>query len=83
MKPEMPQGIELVSCSVLDESCKSLAADADAALYKIWIPTERDEQTLKAQMKDYLKQDTQAFASLRSWTCRATKSKLSEKNYIL
>ena len=58
MKPEMPQGIELVSCSVLDESCKSLAADADAALYKIWIPTERDEQTLKAQMKDYLKQDT-------------------------
>ena len=58
MKPEMPQGIELVSCSELSESCKSLAADADAALYKIWIPTERDEQTLKTQMKDYLKQDT-------------------------
>lgn len=56
MKSEMPQGIELLSCEALQEDCKSLAAAADAALYKIWIPTELNEEELKSKLKDYMQQ---------------------------
>lgn len=56
MKPEMPQGIELLSCEALPEDTKSLAAAADAALYKIWIPTELNEAELKSKLKEYMEQ---------------------------
>lgn len=56
IKPEMPQGIELVLCETLPDEGKSLAAAADAALYKIWIPTELNEEELKSKLKDYMSQ---------------------------
>lgn len=56
MKAEMPQGIELISCTTLAPEIKSLAADADAARYKIWIPTDLTEDVLKDAMKKYMKQ---------------------------
>lgn len=56
MKSEMPQGIELLSCEALPEDGKSLAAAADAALYKIWIPTELNEEELKSKLKGYMQQ---------------------------
>lgn len=54
LRGEMPEGIKLLSCFELDGGVKSLAADADAAEYKIWIPTELSEETLKEAMKTYL-----------------------------
>lgn len=54
MRGEMPEGIKLLSCFELDEEIKSLAADADAAEYKIWIPTDLDEEKLQDAMKSYL-----------------------------
>lgn len=56
MKPEMPQGIELILCETLPDEGKSLAAAADAALYKIWIPTELNEDELKSKLKGYMQQ---------------------------
>ena len=57
LRSEMPEGIKLLSCFELDESIKSLAADADAAEYKIWIPTELNEKVLKDAMEKYLSSD--------------------------
>ena len=54
MRKEMPEGIELISCFELPENIKSLAADADAAEYKIWIPTSLSEDVLKKEMDRYL-----------------------------
>lgn len=56
MKLEMPQGIELLSCEALPEDAKSLASVADAALYKIWIPTELSEEVLKSKLQGYMQQ---------------------------
>lgn len=57
MRGEMPDGIKLLSCFELDEKIKSLAADADAAEYKIWIPTELSEEVLQGSLTTYLKKD--------------------------
>ena len=54
MRKEMPEGIELISWFELPENIKSLAADADAAEYKIWIPTSLSEDVLKKEMDRYL-----------------------------
>ena len=54
LRNEMPEGIKLLSCFELDENIKSLAADADAAEYKIWIPTEQSEEELQDTMEKYL-----------------------------
>ena len=54
LRNEMPEGIKLLSCFELDENIKSLASDADAAEYKIWIPTDLSEKELKAAMEEYL-----------------------------
>lgn len=56
MKSEMPQGIELILCEMLPDEGRSLAAMADSALYKIWIPTELNEEELKSKLKDYMAQ---------------------------
>lgn len=57
MRDEMPAGIKLLSCQNLDDSVKSLAAEADAAEYKIWIPTEFSEESLKNAMETYLQKN--------------------------
>ena len=57
MRSEMPEGIKLLSCFELDDKVKSLAADADAAEYKIWIPTELSEERLREAMTSYLKKN--------------------------
>lgn len=57
MRSEMPEGIKLLSCIELDDKVKSLAADADAAEYKIWIPTELSEERLREAMTSYLKKN--------------------------
>lgn len=54
MRGEMPDGIKLLSCFELDEKIKSLASDAEAAEYKIWIPTEHTEEVLKSFLATYL-----------------------------
>ena len=54
MRGEMPDGIKLLSCFELDEKIKSLASDAEAAEYKIWIPTELTEEVLKSFLATYL-----------------------------
>lgn len=54
LRGEMPEGIKLLSCFELDEKIKSLAADADAAEYKIWIPTALSENELKDALEKYL-----------------------------
>ena len=53
MRKEMPEGIKFISCFELPEKIKSLAADADSAEYKIWIPTGLSEEVLKDAMKSY------------------------------
>lgn len=57
MRYEMPEGIKLLSCFELAEEIKSLAADADAAEYKIWIPTEMTEEALQDAVKTYLQKE--------------------------
>ncbi len=57
LRNEMPEGIKLLSCFELDDKIKSLAADADAAEYKIWIPTALGENELKEAMEKYLSSD--------------------------
>lgn len=54
MRGEMPDGIKLLFCFELDEKIKSLASDAEAAEYKIWIPTEHTEEVLKSFLATYL-----------------------------
>ncbi|MBR1989659.1 MAG: TIGR03936 family radical SAM-associated protein [Firmicutes bacterium] len=54
---EMPEGIKILSCQELREDVKSLAADADAAEYKIWIPSEMTDEELKAALEKYLAQE--------------------------
>ena len=54
---EMPEGIKIISCQELREDVKSLAADADAAEYKIWIPSEMTDEELKAALEKYLAQE--------------------------
>lgn len=56
MQQEMPEGIQLTACVPLGQEVKPLAACADAALYKIWIPTELEENALKSKMEEYLSQ---------------------------
>ena len=69
MRGEMPEGIKLLSCFELDEDIKSLASDADAAEYKIWIPTELDEEKLQDAMKSYLEKH-EIFALKRQKTTK-------------
>lgn len=57
MRNEMPEGIKLLSCFELDDKIKSLASDADAAEYKIWIPTEMAEEALQDAVKTYLQKE--------------------------
>ena len=57
MQPKMPEGITLLKCSKLPNEIKSLAADADSAYYKIWIPTEMSADELKKVLDCYLSQD--------------------------
>ena len=57
MRYEMPEGIKLLWCFELAEEIKSLAADADAAEYKIWIPTEMTEEALQDAVKTYLQKE--------------------------
>ena len=57
MRAEMPEGITLLSCFELDERIKSLAAEAEAAEYKIWIPTDMTEEALQEALITYMKQD--------------------------
>ena len=54
---QMPSGINIVSCSTLDDKVKSLAADADSAEYRIWIPTAHSEKELKEMLQVYLAQE--------------------------
>jgi len=54
---QMPSGINVVSCSTLDDKVKSLAADADSAEYRIWIPTSHSEKELKEMLQVYLAQE--------------------------
>lgn len=53
---EMPEGIKILSCQELGADVKSLAADADAAEYKIWIPCELSGEELNAALEKYLAQ---------------------------
>lgn len=64
MQSEMPDGISLLECIHLGEEVKSLAAAAESAIYKIWIPTAYDEKTLKKLLEAYLAQD-EIFAMKR------------------
>ncbi len=64
MQSEMPEGIKLLDCIPLGDNEKSLAASADSAIYKIWIPTEYDEKKLKSLMESYLAQN-EIFAMKR------------------
>ena len=57
MQELMPEGIHLLDCFTLAADIKSLAACADAALYKIWIPTDLDEAELKSLFSKYLEQN--------------------------
>ena len=57
MQCEMPDGIDLIECKSLGPDVKSLASIADSALYKIWIPTEKDEVELKSKLADYIAQE--------------------------
>ncbi len=57
MQAEMPDGIKLIECKALGPDVKALASIADSALYKIWIPTDKDEAELKAQLANYLAQE--------------------------
>lgn len=63
MRNEMPDGIKLLSCFELPEKVKSLASEAEAAEYKIWIPTDLSEETLKGALKRYL--DTDEIITLK------------------
>lgn len=53
---EMPEGIKLISCEKLPDKIKSLAADAESAEYKIWIPVDMSEELLKKKLDAYMKQ---------------------------
>ena len=57
MQEQMPEGIELLECKGLSPDTKPLASSAEAALYKIWIPTTLSESELKSLLKDYLAKD--------------------------
>ena len=57
MQEQMPEGIKLLECKELSSDAKPLASMAEAALYKIWIPTSLEEPELKSLLDDYLKQD--------------------------
>lgn len=57
MQEQMPDGIELLRCKALSTDMKPLAACAEAALYKLWVPTCLGEAELKSLLKDYLAKD--------------------------
>ncbi len=54
LRDEMPGGIKILSCQELSGEVKSLAGEADAAEYKIWIPTDMTDEQLKAELDKYL-----------------------------
>ncbi len=56
MQEQMPEGIKLLECKELSPDTKPLAASAEAALYKIWIPTRLSESELKSLLEAYLSQ---------------------------
>ena len=53
----MPDGLDLVWCKELKANVKSLAAAADSADYKVWIPVEMDDEVLAKLSKGYMAQD--------------------------
>ncbi len=57
MQDQMPEGIALLECKGLSSDIKPLASCAEAALYKIWIPTCLDESELKSLLCAYLSQE--------------------------
>ncbi len=57
MIPEMPEGIELLLCSKLSSNIKSLAADAEEAKYRIYIPVKSPLDKICALKEAYLNQD--------------------------
>ena len=62
MQEALPEGLEPVSCHRFDQNIKSLAGEADSAVYTVWIPVplqEADEWTrekAEAMAESYLDQ---------------------------
>ncbi|MCI8609167.1 MAG: DUF2344 domain-containing protein [Firmicutes bacterium] len=58
MSIAMPEGLKLVSCTAFNTSTKSLAAEADSAVYQVWIPISHDisQEELETMIKDYVNQ---------------------------
>ena len=57
MQEQMPEGVELLRCKELSPDVKSLASCAEAARYKIWLPTDFEDEELKSLLADYLAQE--------------------------
>lgn len=53
----MPEGLDLVWCKELKANVKSLAAAADSADYKVWIPTVVSDDKLAELAAGYMAQD--------------------------
>ena len=53
---QMPEGMEILWCKEFAPTVKSLAAAADSAEYRVWIPVVMDMETLKRTTENYLNQ---------------------------
>ena len=59
MRAAMPEGLNLLSCEAFEMNVKSLAGEADSAVYTVWIPIPGNAAEIDADklLNDYYAQD--------------------------
>ncbi|MGN0715952.1 MAG: TIGR03936 family radical SAM-associated protein [Anaerovoracaceae bacterium] len=63
MQEALPEGLEPVSCQRFDQNIKSLAGEADSAVYVVWVPiplqasNQWSREKVEAIAESYLKQN--------------------------
>lgn len=54
LKMALPEGLDPISCQRFESPIKSLAAEADSAIYVSWIPVENGEEWTQGFLEDKL-----------------------------